>query len=530
MAAHELRIIDAKRELVLHHLIHLRRWRNLVVPPLLRLPTELILDISVVAVKLSYRGFRFWVNLTAICHRIREMLIYSPFLWRIINADSIPLAKLFLKRCNSNPPALFVTDHLFLSRPTRTDKTEFWEELEGRTLDNLRFLMFRGLKNEFEHRVVDLLRRTQNLSTLEIETRPCLSWDFEWTLGNQLPHLTMLRLSQVRINWDAPILRNLTKLILNFACVRSPKRFTSVQTFLSVLENCPDLESLHLVSAGPVPEDDAKDGGKIVPLYKLKDLVLFFEEKQRRVMVCILSHIWFPVSTKVQIETSCRDGPLAALSQILPPPNAAIFQHLRKPTIITIYICSSLYELATDNFRLIILPECDEESYPSNLEIMPQFLSKFVEIIGGETAIALHVRFDLPYDVPRGVWKELLRGFPHLEVICIQRSGGSVDPFCSVFSEPFEGGFVCPRLRDLRVPRSFTQGSSAVTLKQALLKRGACGTRLKRISVNMTLEDEEGLLRPFRDVADEVSRFQITTEGLSSSVSSPLKQNKTLEN
>ena len=509
-------------------------------PPLLCLPDELILEISELAVKVS-SGYRFWITLTAICFPIREILISSPSPWRIINTDSIPLAKLFLKRCNFNPLALFVADGLNASCPT--DKTQIWEVLEGRTFNNLHFLMFRGLKSEFEYRVVDLLRRAPNLSALEIDT--CKSWDLEWTLCDKLPHLTMLRLGLVWIDWNVPILRNLTKLILNFAFARFPKKLTSVKTFLSVLKNCPDLEILHLSSAGPLPESDAEVCGEIVRLQKLKELVLFFYQQQT--VACILSRIWFPGSTKVQVETAYYRGPYAALSRLLPHSDATIFQYLRQAAVIAIDFGSVSYNVVIDNFRLVLRVENDEDDPdPSNLETVPQFVSKLVEIIGSETPVALHVRSDLSYAIPRDVWNGLLHGLPHLKFISyddsfewsadyvdplcsavshdvsLKQTGSFVDPFCSVLSEPFEGGLVCPHLRDLRIP--WLLGRSAMTLKRTLLERGASGRRLKRISTSRKVEGEMVLLSHFKDVVDVISPFYTPTMRPSSPVSSCLEQ------
>jgi len=152
MPPHEWQAIDVKRELVLRHLIHLRRWRNRAASPLYRLPTELVLEIAALAVRLTRRGFRFWVTLTSVCRRLREMLICSSLPWGAVYADPFPLAKLFLERCRFDPQALSVMDRLFRVTRSTTDKTPFWEGLEGRTFNNLRFLMFRGLKNDFEQR------------------------------------------------------------------------------------------------------------------------------------------------------------------------------------------------------------------------------------------------------------------------------------------------------------------------------------------------------------------------------------------
>lgn len=528
MPAHELQTMDAERETVLLNPIHLRRQRNLLVSPLFRLPFELILEIFLFAVQLSYCGD--WVTHTAICHRVREMLIHSPLPWRIIHVGSVPLAKLFLERCNFDPHTLFAMERLRPPLPRVTDKTQFWEELKGRTLNNLRFFMFQGIDTEFENNAVDLLRRTPNLSTLEIESDRSLIWFLEWPLDYQLPNLTMLRIKKVAINWNAPILRNLTKFILD-----SPHTFTSVKTFLSVLKNCPDLESLHLISTGPSPRIDTQHGDEVVPLQKLEELFLrSVQEGEEDVVACILSHIWFPESTVVQLETASHHGPRAAISRILPPPDAVIFQRLRKATIIAIDFGPRSYQLVTDNFRLVLTPGHFRHQNLSNLnlEAVSRFVPKVVEIIGGDTVITLHVRFDPSYgnEVPRGVWEALFHGFPHLELISydagFEWDADAVDPFSSVLCEPFEGRLVCPQLRYLRIPRSFTQGPSAAALNQTLLERAACGRGSKEISINRELEDELALLGFFSEV-DEVCRIHDIPSRLPPSVSGFLDPNET---
>ncbi|KAF9650808.1 hypothetical protein BDM02DRAFT_3127473 [Thelephora ganbajun] len=268
----------------------------------------------------------------------------------------------------------------------------------------------------------------------------------------------MLRLSHVRISWTAPLLRNLTKLMLNFICTGTPHDSTSIQTFLNALKNCPDLESLQLAFAGPdLPDDSQGDSKVVVRLRKLQVLVLQFDDQ--KVVECIPSHIWFPESTKVEAETSCRAGLHAAISKVLP--------------------------LVTDNFHFVLLHLHNEgESHRFNMDASPQFASKVVKIIGSDTAVTFHVLLGLPYEIPRRMWK----GFHHLEEISYAASfrsdSDSVDPFFSLW--------------DLKIPWVFTQGHSTVALKRGLLERDACGRQLKRISLSHPVEDEILVLRPFK--------------------------------
>ena len=101
----------------------------------------------------------------------------------------------------------------------------------------------------------------------------------------------------------------------------------------------------------------------------------------------------------------------------------------------------------------------------------------------------------------------MLHGFPRLEKISYVGFASTprnfVDPFCWVFGQPFEGGPVCPRLWDLRIPDGFAQGMSAVVLCFALEERSTRGMRLKRISLSCR---ETLAFKYFGEVVDEVSR------------------------
>jgi len=441
------------------------------------------------------------------------MLICSSLPWRVVDFDPPRLTKLFLERCEFNPHAIFARNYLW-SPSVEAERLVLWGELEGRMFNNLRFLIFVGSRHEFDCQVVDLLRRAPNLSSLEVNVNSHSDWVLECSLNDYLPHLTMLRINKVRISWTSPLPRNLTNLILDFTGVHTPHEFTPIQTFLVALENCPDLEDLKLISAGPeMPDGDQDNCEVVVRLGRLKGLTLRFEDP--KMVGYILSHIWFPEPAKIQVSSSCCDGLCAALPQVLPPPRMETFQYLRKTKTITINLDTESYNLTTDNFHIVLRPPDDEDmTHQSNLETSPQFASKVIEITGSDTVTALHVLSDLPFDIPQEMWEKLLHGFPRLEVISyspffIGPRRDYVDPFCLTFSEPFEGKPVCPQLWDLRIPWAFAHGPSAVTLKRALLERDAYGKRLKRISLSHRF-GENGILalEPLRDVVDEVSGFR----------------------
>lgn len=505
---HGWQVVDAGREPVLRHVACLRRQRNFIASPLFRLPTELILKIYMHAV--DDDDLR-WLALTAICHQLRKTFISSPRLWGVVDFRFARLAKLFLERCNFDPHLISVTDSKYVPC-TDVEREELWEELDGRTLNNLRFLLFTGSEMEFNGRVVVLLRMAPNLSSLELNTCSGDAWELELPLGDQLPHLSMLGLTSVQISWHSPLLRNLTQFVLDLTWIRTPgDTFTPIETFLGALANCPDLKRLRLISAEPIlPDGDQDDCEMVVRLRRLENLVLQFGD--HRVAGCILSHIWFPQSTKVWVDARYDTDLPVALSQIVPRPDTETLQNLRRSKTVSIDM-STTYNLTADNFRFSLRPPDRDHEAIEDPETLRRFASRIVEIIGGETVINLDVRFGLSFELPFGTWRELFCGFRRLERISylgyLSTPRNFVDPFCWALYEPFEEAPVCPCLWDLRIPSGFSQGLSAVFLKFALDERCASGRRLRRISLTSWSKEEETLvLKYFSDVVDEVSRPQ----------------------
>jgi len=113
--------IDANVGSTLRCSIHPRRGRNPLVPPL-RLPTELILKIFIHVIesesdddddRVDYDDDDDYRHLgppllvlTAICHQLREIGTASPQLWSSVDFTILPIAELFLERCEYNPRIL----------------------------------------------------------------------------------------------------------------------------------------------------------------------------------------------------------------------------------------------------------------------------------------------------------------------------------------------------------------------------------------------------------------------------------------
>ena len=105
-----------------------------------------------------------------------------------------------------------------------------------------------------------------------------------------------------------------------------------------------------------------------------------------------------------------------------------------------------------------------------------------------------------------------MHGLPRLERLWYglmreEKDRGLVNPFVLVFSRPFEGGLVCPRLQHLKLPRVvLTHDASAVCLKRALSERDARGRRLKRIGPSgfMIQAGDWPAIEPLREFVDEI--------------------------
>ena len=524
------------------HSVHLRRRGNLLVP-LLRLPTELILKIFAHAIESKGNGDHDhddWANydddddddhhhhhhhldipllvLTAICHQLREIGTASPQLWNTVDFTTPSIAKLFLKRCEYNPRIILVKDSTKYRSPQGAPNPKrgaVWEKLEGRTLGNLRSLVFHGTPDEFAHRVVGVLRRAPNVSNLDIYNFSfSSSEELPWPRSDPIPNLSILHLRLFWITWASPLLQNLSQLSLDlseFPHISSES--TPIEMFLTALANCPGLEILNLAHAGPDPLNGHQDKcDVIVQLRRLQEFSLEFRDPST--IGYILSHIEYPEATELAVFISVDQ--YADLSETiplaLPPRNAQTTQHFRKSKALTVCLGNSPY-FRTENLLVRFPERCLRTAPARSPQEMTQLVSKIVEVVGGDTIISLNVR-SLDFDFPDGTWETLLHGIPRLEQICYshcfwERDRDLVNPFVLAFSRPFEGGPVCTQLQHLELPRTvLTQHSSIPVLKLALTERDVCGRRLRRIGITgagSAMQPVNWLvLAPFRDLVDKV--------------------------
>ena len=485
-SGHGLDVVDASTGSTLRRLIHGYRCRNFLSSPLLRLPTELILKIFAHVIERDdnndnhdNRHVASLLVLTAICYQLREAGTTSPQLWGAVDLTTPPIAELFLERCKYDPHTLKKTtstsESLSLYPTENPRRDAVWEKLEGRTFNNLRSIIFVGTRHEFSLRIVGVLQRAPNVSDLDLsgfqypfyEVRP-------WPISDLIPNLSTLRLRTFPISWTSPLLRNLTGLILDFPPRTFPSEHTSIEMFLTALANCPKLEILGLTYTGPDLPDGLHDNcDTVVQLHNLRWLSLQFFDPST--VGYILSHIGYPESTKLTVYVPASTNPdlTDIISQTLPQRSVRTIQHCRKSTRLSLHLLSMPF-FSTDKLSFCFTGTGDRSQvYQVEPRVLVRFASKIVEVVGGETIISLEI-VAREIDPPDRVWEELLHGLPRLERLWygLTREEGDqdlVNPFVSVFSQPFEGGPVFPWLQHLKLPRVvLTQDASAMCLKRAL--------------------------------------------------------------
>ena len=385
--------------------------------------------------------------------------------------------------------------------------------MEGRTFNNLRSLVFEGGEHEFARKVVGLLRRAPNVSNLDLNN---ILYDptqeLPWPISDLIPNLSTLRLHNFSICWTSPLLRNLTRLTLGSEFPQFPPEHVSIEMFLAALANCPDLEILDLTHTGPELLNSRQSNCDVViQLRRLRELSLKFLNPST--VGCILSHIGYPESTRlaVYVQISMRTDLAESISQVLPHRDVQAIQHFRQLTFLT--VCPDYHPQFSANNLLVRFQEPGIHTDPyRNPQAPARLAPKIVEVVGGDTIISLSIE-SWRIDLPGEMWEALSHGLPRLARIRYHRTWeesdlGLVNSFILVFSRPFEGQPVCPRLEYLDLPRGvLNQDSSAAALKRALTERDVCGRRLKRIRFSDDSEAEVGdllVFETFRDLVDEV--------------------------
>lgn len=530
--------VEVNVEPVLFGSHHQRRFQNLLSSPLLRLPTELIINISEHTIESdddlsigderddgdfsdddSDGGYVYNCGLpapessltsplvlTAICYKLRKIGMATPHLWGTVNLNFPRLATLFLERCGYEPHTLKISAPTRVSMCLATSLQVAWAQVQGCAFDNLRSLVFTG-GVEFNH-VVPIIQRAAKISSLDLQQTAFPILSLPWNPTVSPPRLSALRLCGFSVSWTSPLLRNLTQLTLDCGTIRSAAGDTSVEAFLTVLGNCPDLERLELCGAGPHPPVSRRDNcDRVVQLPKLRGL--FLEFANASTVACILSHVSYPESASLDICVRILGGVRVSetIPQIFAPQDTDTLRRFWGTKTLTVCVEDEVYEFSTGRSTVRLwLP-----GFPSGTPEPSRFATRILEITGRDIT-SLSVMAQATH-LDCQTWEVFLRGLPQLNRLGYRyhRQGGlsqnSIDSFLLVFSWQFQGEPICPQLQRLGLPRrSLDQNPSAMYLKRALTLRGRWGRRLKQIRLSDDRSEEgAGLLFELcKDVVDEV--------------------------
>ena len=560
----ELAAVETSIETTLQRLYQLRRHRNFLASTLLRLPTELVLKIFECAIELSTDGggdrggsdddsddeddtdtdsdsdtdsdehdshhcrLEFGIKfrgdhrspaspkcgptllvLVAICHKLRQIGITTPRLWNTVNLDIPSLAKIHLKWCNYDPHTLTQQSRRARKRQsTEESRKALWKQLEGRPLNNLRSLVFKGGSSEFRCRFIPILQTATNLSSLDLESTDFVGTELPWNSSSPFPHLSTLRLYGFSISWTLPLLRNLTQLSLDHGSFSPLTQHTPTETVLAALANCPALESLRINRPeldSPSARRDSCDPA--VQLPKLQSLCLGLQHSSTAGH--ILSRLKYPQSAHVDVTvpTDSDHDISGTISRILPPDDASTLKNFQHSKTLTIYLDNNEYAFSTDKSTI----RCRGRFIDSSHAKMTRAASKTLEVVGGETVTYLSVR-TWHVGLTGVMWEKLLQGLPQLERIsyrCHDEDSDLdvTDPFISAIYRLYQEKLICPRLQHLELPEEVLDWeSSAATLKHALMVRESLGARLKRLGLNdgTTELGNRLMLQRFVEHVDEI--------------------------
>ena len=265
-----LKKADNEVATVLTHLWRLRRFRNRLCSPLLRLPTETIIRI------LSYRMTNLgrpheWRPIFRICHHIREIMRTATELWWEVDIAWGRVAHfVFLMSKRSPQKLLLGLDSWNQGAQTVVDRWKDERVLHGHRLNRLEL---RGLPSDNAYFSWIFERPLPRLHHLAI----FFSGPFDDERGElpmpdseaarlpitlQLPMGTPLRelyLRNVTLPWSSNFTTGLRKLHLDFTDCDAAVQLSEDELFGILDATSPQLEDLSLSQAGPKPPSGTTD-------------------------------------------------------------------------------------------------------------------------------------------------------------------------------------------------------------------------------------------------------------------------------
>jgi len=184
---------------------------------------------------------------------------------------------------------------------------------------------------------------------------------------------------------------------------------TPIETLLTALSNCPNLEILSLAKTGPI-RLSGHQGNRhlVVQLRRLRKLSISFDDLSG--VRLVLSHIGYPESTKLGVYIPVCGYTDETVPDILVHRNVETIQHFRRSMALTVCLDSNP-QFFTDNLLV-----CFRHLDIRGPQFLPRFASKIVGVFGMDTIVSLDIEIWFA-DLPDGMWEAFLHGLPRLERI-----------------------------------------------------------------------------------------------------------------
>lgn len=242
-----------------------------------------------------------WLVVAKVCRRWRNIALWTPKLYSFIDARNLTITRIFLRRSNNLPIDIYMQ-----SNASSTNVHGIMTEVKPH------FLRVREL--QFQARYQSMLALTLHVGSLsapmleslhleQIAIRRILALNeaiiMPEVFNGQTPALRRLYLAHVSIPWTSPIYTGLTDLHL---LLQHSSTSPSIDTFLHVLENCPLLENLTLIRAGPTLETDLLEYPEPIRLVELARLHEIYLHLSRPIDTqYVIAHLDIPSTASITI-------------------------------------------------------------------------------------------------------------------------------------------------------------------------------------------------------------------------------------
>jgi len=271
-----------------------------------------------------------WLAVARVCRRWRNIALDTPKLYSIIDARNTAITRMFLKRSRNIPVDIYMQS---ISLSTNVDgiMTEIMPHFS-----RVREFQFRARYQS----MLALMSHIESLAAPMLETlhleqtavRRMLALNEAIVIhnifGSRTPTLRRLYLAHISIPWTSPIYAGLTELHL---LLQHPSTSPSVGTFVRVLENCPLLEALTLVRAGPSVHSDLLEYPPPLQTVELAPLLELYLQLSRPIDTqYVIAHLVIPPAATITV--FCQLDSDQDFSAVLPRDCDGLkgFSHIRR--------------------------------------------------------------------------------------------------------------------------------------------------------------------------------------------------------